>query len=140
MTEVEKEGIGKAKVGLMVYAVLVVILAISSVWLYTRIDSLQNQINTLASALSPEEKAKATIVAYVVDAVGIPEWRVRINEVELRPPTEEEARIYEQFEEKTPEIIWFASVTTFYEDVGPRANTIWLDAYSGEIIYAAFLD
>lgn len=138
MTEVEKEGIGKAKLGLMVCAVLVVILAISSVWLYTRVDSLQNQINTLARA--PEEKAKAIIVAYVADARGIPEWRVRIDEVELRPPTEDEARILEQFGEKTPEIIWFATVTTFYEDVGPRANTIWLDAYSGEIIYAVFLD
>ena len=52
MTEIEKElekelekqfGIGKAKVGLIICGVLVVILAISSLWLYTRIDGLQNQ-------------------------------------------------------------------------------------------------
>lgn len=51
MTEVEKKGIGKAKigltVGLIVCVVLVVLLAISSVWLYIRIDRLQNQMNTL---------------------------------------------------------------------------------------------
>ena len=44
MTEVEKKGIGKAKAGLVVSAVLIVILAVSNVWSYT---SLQNQINTL---------------------------------------------------------------------------------------------
>lgn len=44
MTEVEKKGIGKAKVGLVVSAVLIVILAVSNVWSYT---NLQNQINTL---------------------------------------------------------------------------------------------
>jgi len=35
MTEVEKKGIGKAKAGLVVCAVLVVILAVSNVWSYT---------------------------------------------------------------------------------------------------------
>lgn len=46
-TEVEKKGIGKPKIGLVVSGVLIVILAISSLWLYTRIDSLQSQVNTL---------------------------------------------------------------------------------------------
>jgi hypothetical protein len=124
MKEVEKEGVGKAKVGLIVSVVLVVILAISSGWLYTRVDALQNQINTLPSAVSPEEKAKAMIIAYVVDAVWIPEWRVGIDKVELRPPTKEEVRIYAQHGEKTPKIIWFASVTIFYENLGSGANTI----------------
>jgi len=47
MTEVEKKGIGKPKIGLVVSGVLIVILAFSSLWLYTRIDSLQNQVNAL---------------------------------------------------------------------------------------------
>jgi len=46
--QVEKEkGIGKSRIGLVVSGVLIVILAISSLWLYTRIDSLQNQVNAL---------------------------------------------------------------------------------------------
>lgn len=45
MTEVEKKGIGKAKVGLVISVVLVVILAISIFWLHT---NLQNRINTLS--------------------------------------------------------------------------------------------
>lgn len=44
MTEVEKKGIGKAKIGLAACGVLIVILAISNGWSYT---NLQNQINTL---------------------------------------------------------------------------------------------
>jgi len=44
MIDVEKKEIGKAKVGLMVCVILVVILAVSNVWFYT---NLQNQINTL---------------------------------------------------------------------------------------------
>lgn len=48
MIEVEKEKeIGKSKIGLIVSGVLIVILVISSLWLYTRIDSLQNQVNAL---------------------------------------------------------------------------------------------
>jgi len=46
MTEVKK-GIGKAKIGLVASAVLVVILAVSSVWLYTRVDNLQKQVDSL---------------------------------------------------------------------------------------------
>lgn len=46
-TEVEKKGIGNTKIGLVVSGVLIVILAISSLWLYTRIDVLQNQVNAL---------------------------------------------------------------------------------------------
>lgn len=47
MTEIEKKGIGKAKASLVVCVVLIVILSISSIWLYTGIVSLQNQIDTL---------------------------------------------------------------------------------------------
>ena len=46
MTEVKK-GIGKAKIGLVTSAVLVVILAVSSVWLYARVDNLQKQVDSL---------------------------------------------------------------------------------------------
>ena len=44
MTEVEKKGLGKAKVGLGILAVLVVIIAVTNVWYYT---NLQNEINIL---------------------------------------------------------------------------------------------
>ena len=47
MEEVERKGIEKAKLGLVVCSVIVVILAISNLWLYTRIDSLQDQMGTL---------------------------------------------------------------------------------------------
>jgi len=47
MTEVEKKGIGKSKIGLLISGVLIVILAISSLWLYTTVDSLQSQVSTL---------------------------------------------------------------------------------------------
>ena len=46
MTEVEKKGIGKAKVGLVVTAIFLVILVTSNVWSYT---TLQNRINTLSN-------------------------------------------------------------------------------------------
>jgi hypothetical protein len=45
----KKSGSGGLKTGLIVCAVLVVILAISSLWLYTGYDSLQNQVDTLTS-------------------------------------------------------------------------------------------
>jgi tetratricopeptide (TPR) repeat protein len=47
MTEVEKKGIGKAKVGLILCAVLLSILAVSNVWSFMMVERLQNQVNTL---------------------------------------------------------------------------------------------
>ena len=47
MSEVEKKGIGKTKIGLLISGILIVILAFSSLWLYTRVDSLQRQVSTL---------------------------------------------------------------------------------------------
>ena len=47
MTEVEKRGIGKAKIGIAVSSVLAVILLISTIWLATRVIDLQRQVNTL---------------------------------------------------------------------------------------------
>lgn len=49
MTENERKGIEKSKMGLIVTIALVVILAISNVWSYT---SLQNQIDTLSNEKS----------------------------------------------------------------------------------------
>ena len=53
MIEVEKKGIGKAKVGLLIPIILVVILAVSNVWSYTTLsnekDNLQNHVNTFQS-------------------------------------------------------------------------------------------
>jgi len=47
MAEIEKKGTEKAKVSLIIIAVLVVILAISSVLLYARIVTLENEIRYL---------------------------------------------------------------------------------------------
>jgi len=58
-TEVEKKGIGKAKVGLVVCTVLVAILAVSNIWFYSALqnqtnlsDDLQIQKDTLQNQLS----------------------------------------------------------------------------------------
>jgi len=47
MTEAEKKGIEKSKIGLLASIVIIVILVISSLWLYTRVNILQNQVNIL---------------------------------------------------------------------------------------------
>ena len=56
MIEVEKKGIGKAKVGLLIPVILVVILAVSNVWSYTTLsnekDNLQNHVNTFQSQIN----------------------------------------------------------------------------------------
>ena len=43
----EKKTFGKTKVGLIICAGLVVILAVSNVWFFTRVQSLQNQVSSL---------------------------------------------------------------------------------------------
>jgi len=63
----EKKGIGKAKAGLIVCTVLVVMLAISNVWFYIRVDSLQSQVNTLQSDISNLETDKSSLEAQVDD-------------------------------------------------------------------------
>ena len=50
MTEVEKKGIEKSKIGLLASIVILVILVISSLLLYTRVNRLQNQVNTLKAS------------------------------------------------------------------------------------------
>ena len=47
MTEVEKRGIGKAKIGIAVSGILAVTLLMSTIWLGTRVIDLQRQVNTL---------------------------------------------------------------------------------------------
>lgn len=49
MTEVEEKGIGIAKIGLAVCVALIVILAMSSLWLGIRVVNLQRQANSLQS-------------------------------------------------------------------------------------------
>ena len=51
MTEVEKKGIEKSKIGLLASIVIIVILVISSLLLYTRVNRLQNQVNNLQSQI-----------------------------------------------------------------------------------------
>jgi len=46
MNEVEEGRIGKSKVGLIVAVVVIIILAISSVWLYLRVDDLREQADS----------------------------------------------------------------------------------------------
>lgn len=67
MTEVEKRGIGKAKVGLVVCAILVVILAISSVWLYTRIDSLNLEYDDYVANHHSTDEEVEDFIAEVED-------------------------------------------------------------------------
>lgn len=65
MTEVEKKGIEKAKVGLVVCAILVVILAISSIWLYTRINTLETDKDNLQSQVNSLETDKSNLESQV---------------------------------------------------------------------------
>ena len=65
--ELEKQiGIGKAKVGLVVCAVLVVMLAISSIYLYTRIDSLQTQIDILETDKSDLQTDNSQLESQII--------------------------------------------------------------------------
>jgi len=56
MMKVEKKGIGKAKVGLLIPGILVVMLAVSNVWSYTTLsnekDTLQSHVNTFQSQIN----------------------------------------------------------------------------------------
>lgn len=52
MAEVEKKGIGKAKIGLVASGVLVAILLISSIWLGIRVIDIQRQVSTLQTEKS----------------------------------------------------------------------------------------
>ena len=67
MTKVEKKGIEKATVGLVVCAVLVVILAI---WFYTRIDGLQYEVIRLETEVSSLQSDKASLESQVSDLEG----------------------------------------------------------------------
>jgi len=61
MNEVEKKGIGKSKVGLVVAVVVCVILAISSVWLYLRVDSLETEVSILQTEVNSLTNKKNTL-------------------------------------------------------------------------------
>ena len=65
MTEVEKKGIEKTKIGLIICVVLVVILAISSVWLYTRIDTLETDKSILEGQVTSLQTDKNNLQSQV---------------------------------------------------------------------------
>jgi hypothetical protein len=87
-------------------------------------------------------EAIAKIRTYVAKVEKISEENVRIDRIELRPPTESEATFLRESRngKEPPELMWFADITRLFGNVGSRAGTIWLDAQTGEIIYGSFLD
>jgi len=89
-----------------------------------------------------ENEAIADIKKYVAEQENIPEENILINKIELRSPTESEENYLRESRQgkEPPKLVWFADVTRFLGDVGPRAATIWLDAHTGEIVSATFLD
>jgi len=88
------------------------------------------------------EEAVIKIRAFVAEQENIPEENILINKIELRSPTESEENYLRESRQgkEPPKLVWFADVTRFLGDVGPRAATIWLDAHTGEIVSATFLD
>lgn len=50
MTKGAKKGIGKTKIVLLIFAVLIVVLTVSNVWLYLRVNSLQTKCHDLQAA------------------------------------------------------------------------------------------
>jgi len=85
MAEVEKKGIGKAKVGLIICAVLVVILAVSNVWFFTRVGSLQNQVDTLEADKNTLQSQVISLQSdYVTLNASYVTLNTNYNEVSLR--------------------------------------------------------
>ena len=103
-----------------------------------------------------EERAMAIIKAHVAEAEKITEENVRIDRIELRPPTGYEAYFLRNsyVGKEPPELMWFADVTRFNGPVSvvlmPENRLIdlmvgyrvmiWLDAYTGEVVLGSFLD
>lgn len=100
-----------------------------------------------------EERAMDIIKAHVAEA----EENVRIDRIELRPPTGYEAYFLRNsyVSKEPPELMWFADVTRFHGPVSvvlmPENRLIdnimvgdfgmiWLDAYTGEVVLGSFLD
>ena len=97
----------------------------------------------------PEERAIAIIKAHVAKADNDPHEDIRIDNIELRPPTEDEAAYLRSWQKEPPGLMWFAEVTRFPSGLGPPpenstwggyAGMIWLDAYTGEVVAGTLLD
>jgi len=96
------------------------------------------------------EEAIAITKAYVAKIEKIHEENIRIDKIELRPPTESEATFLRESRDgkEPPELMWDASVTRFpwggftpeNQKLGGYGGMVWLDAYTGEIVVATFLD
>jgi len=127
---VEERGIGASVIILIVVAIVAVV-GVGSYFLHFR-----------GKPTISKEQAIAQVKTYITRVEKIPEENVQIDNIELRPPTESEENFLSESRlgKEPPELIWFADVTLLLGDVGPRAGTIWLDAHTGEIVSATFLD
>jgi len=130
----------------VIIAIIIVALAASTAWVLFR---GKRAARGPWGEISIEETI--TIVkAYVAKIEKIPEENIRIDKIELRLPTESEATYLRESREgkEPPELMWDASVTRFpwggftpeNQKLGGYVGMVWLDAYTGEIVYAFFLD
>jgi len=130
----------------VIIAILVVALAASTAWVLFR---EKRAARGPWGEMSIEE-AIAITKAYVAKIEKIPEENIRIDKIELRLPTESEATFLRESREgkEPPELMWDANVTRFpwggftpeNQKLGGYVGMVWLDAYTGEIVYASFYD
>lgn len=145
MTENEKKRIGKAKVGLIICAILVVILAISNIWFFMRTVSLQNQVNTLEtdksslqSQVSSLEADKSNLESEVsslqsqVDSLNpqIANLTAIINMEMSTVWVNNETLTYPPNSDKT----WGAASVNYAGLVLVRVETPLLEGYAGSIL------
>ena len=89
----------------------------------------------------PQEEAIAKVKVHIIEVEKgtITEEDIRIDKVELRPPTKEEERdIRVHTWRDPPELIWVTYITLLFEDAGPREGKVILDAYTGDFVYSVF--
>lgn len=130
----------------VIIAILVVALAASAAWVLFR----EKRAARGPWGEIPIEEAIATVKAYVAKIEKIPEENIRIDKIELRLPTESEVTFLRESRKgkEPPELMWDASVTQFpwggfapdNQKLGGYVGMVWLDAYTGEIVYASFYD
>jgi len=130
----------------VIITILVMALAASAAWVVFR----EKRTARGPWGEIPIEEAIAIIKAHVAKIEKIPEENIRIDKIELRPPTESEATFLRESREgkDPPEFMWDASVTRFpwggftseNQKLGGYVGMVWLDAYTGEIVVASFLD
>lgn len=93
-----------------------------------------------------EERAVTMIKARVAEMDKDPHEDIRIDKIELRPPTKSES---DYLGKEPPELVWFAEITRFPSWLGPPPeNSKWagyggmimLNAYTGEVVLGSGLD